>query len=176
MLVIFSGVDRVGKTTLAKKVSVALGIPYIKFDMPKAVKMEDPLLWARDIKIFHNSILQFVKRLYDCKARINVIIDRFYPDEIVYSAVFRNIDLFEEYREIDFEFARIGTKLIYVCLPKYSILKQRWKEESKVGIEYTASLAWKFEEFGNFTELPILIVHQDTDIQEILNFCKDDKE
>ena len=153
MLIIISGVDRVGKTTVAKEISNVFGIPYVKFSGPAKLKVGDPLLWARDTIIFHESILRLLENLYEQKCEVTAVIDRFYPDEIVYSKVIRNVDLYDAYRDIDERFANIGTKMVYVCPPDHNVLYERWKMEDKVDIRHVNSLINRFDEFNSFTKL-----------------------
>lgn len=172
MFIIISGVDRVGKTTIAKKISNAFNIPYIKFDGPIILKTSDPLIWARDAITFHESILCLLEKLYEQHNEITAVLDRFYPDEIVYSQVFRNLSLFENYKDIDRRFALIGSVLIYIEPPSSVILNERWKNETKVNIEKVDVLINEFDKFMNYTKLPIFRMLANFSFDEIKSFIK----
>ena len=172
MLIIISGVDRVGKTTVAKEISNVFGIPYVKFSGPAKLKVGDPLLWARDTIIFHESILRLLENLYEQKREVTAVIDRFYPDEIVYSKVIRNVDLFDAYRDIDERFANIGTRMIYLCPPNDDVLCERWKKEDKVDIRHVNALLNRFVEFNTFTKLTVWSVGSNFSPGEIVNMFK----
>lgn len=172
MFIIVSGVDKVGKTTVAKEVSNIFSIPYIKFVGPTTIKTNDPLIWARDTIIFHESILRLLEKLYNQHSGVNAVLDRFYPDEIVYSKVFRNVNLFESYKEIDIRFARIRTVMVYIWPPDYNILCERWKEENKVAIEKVDALVNGFNEFINYTSLPVYEMPKNFSPSEIKNLIK----
>lgn len=167
MLIILSGVDRTGKTTVAKEISNIYNIPYIKFDDPTIIRADDPLIWARDIIIFHESILRLLEKLYGQHSEVNAVIDRFYPDEIVYSKVFRNVNLFERYKDIDIRFARMRTMMIYICPPNYDILNKRWQEEKKVSIEKVDAIVDGFNEFIDFTKLSVYRMPKNFSLDEI---------
>ena len=161
MFIIVSGIDQAGKTTIAKKISDNFNIPYLKFSGPGTLKTHDSLIWARDSIIFHVSILRLLEKLYEQHVEIAAVFDRFYPDEIVYSKIFRNLDLFEEYKEIDERFASIGTILIYMEPPPIDILRERWKNETRVSIEKVDVLANEFNKFMNYTKLSIFRMSTD---------------
>ena len=172
MLIVISGVDRVGKTTVAKEISNIYSIPYIKFAGPTTIKVDDPLIWARDVIIFHESILCFLEKLYEQHSEINAVIDRFYPDEIVYSKVFRNVNLFESYKEIDARFACMRTMMIYICPPNLDILRERWEKEDKIAIEKVDEIVSGFNEFINYTRLPVYRMPKNFSISEIKNLVR----
>lgn len=172
MLIIISGVDKVGKTTVAKEISNIYNIPYIKFDDPTIIKADDPLIWARDVIIFHESILRLLEKLYEQYLEVNATIDRFYPDEIVYSKVFRNVNLFERYKDIDARFARIRAMMIYVCPPDNNILQERWSEEKKINIEKVDEIVSVFNEFNNYTRLSVYRMPKNFLLSEIKNLVK----
>ncbi len=172
MLIILSGVDRTGKTTVAKEISNIYNIPYIKFDDPTIIRADDPLIWARDIIIFHESILRLLEKLYEQHSEVNAVIDRFYPDEIVYSKVFRNVNLFERYKEIDARFACMRTVMFYICPPDYDILYKRWKEEDKVDIKKVDAIVSGFNEFINYTKLPVYRMPKNFPLWNVKNLVR----
>ena len=153
MIIILSGIDKVGKTTLARQISKETGLPYVKFNPPKSLKVIDPLLWSRDVVIFHRTLLEYFEKLVLSREKVGVIFDRFYPDEIVYSKIFRGLELKDIYRDIDERFAKLNTILLYLLHPDFIELKRRWETETKVSFEKTRLLIHEFEQFYQFTSL-----------------------
>lgn len=106
-IIIFDSPDGCGKTEISKALSADLKIPYYKFP-------NEGLLWKRDqfknMLAFGEPVL--VELLKQSKA--DLILDRGYPSEWVYSKVFgreTDDDLLEI---IDKEFARLGA---YIIIP-----------------------------------------------------------
>jgi len=153
MIIIISGIDKVGKTTLAKNISRQLGFKYIKFEPPKKMRPSDTLSWAKEVLIFHESILIFLEKCKESRCKSDdIIIDRFYPDEIVYSSIFRGIELFDLYKEIDSRFAKLGVLWLYVSPKNMTDIKNRWIDE-KYEIEMVPSILHKYLKFLNYTNL-----------------------
>ncbi|MFA5733053.1 MAG: hypothetical protein WC934_13780 [Acidithiobacillus sp.] len=169
MIIIVSGCDKVGKTTIMKRINKYTGIQVIKFKGPqnRELSVEE---WANESLIFHNSILRYLEALNIDK---NVVmLDRFYPDEIVYSSILRNKQLWNEYKHIDERFSKIGTKYIYVKPPlDFDEYKRRFDvEEDLTKWEEVNELLKSFDIFYDYTELDKTIITQDTPVKSIVDF------
>jgi thymidylate kinase len=111
MIIIVEGIDRVGKTTLCKKIEKECGYKYFKdnsgldyFDLIK----ENPLIKA-DYLINR----KFKDLLYMVRKEENLVIDRFHLTEFVYDKIHRNIE-WESVFLFDEEMAKLDTRLILV--------------------------------------------------------------
>jgi len=158
MIIIISGIDKVGKTTLAKKISKKLNFRYIKFEPPKKMSPSDPLSWAKEVLVFHESILIFLEKCKESGCKFDdIIIDRFYPDEVVYSSIFRGIELFKLYKKIDARFAKLGLLWLYVIPKKLNTIKDRWINE-RYEVEKVPSILHKYLEFLRYTEMDFSMI------------------
>jgi thymidylate kinase len=168
MLIIFSGVDKVGKSTIINRLKSKMKqLQMIKFKGPhkRGIPVNE---WASESIIFHRSILRFHESL----ERDNnlVLLDRFYPDEVVYSQVLRNKTLWYEYAELDKRFANIGTKFVYVKPHDLNVLKTRYETEELTKWSEVSKLLNMFEVFYEYTSLDKIVIDQNTVENFTLNF------
>ena len=110
-LIIFEGPDMCGKTEIAQAVSERLGIPVYKS--------------GREHDLFHDKDAQYLTLKYGNYEMIkilettesNIMFDRFFPSEWVYSQVYdrtRDLDLVLEYDEY---WAKLGGKIVWLDKP-----------------------------------------------------------
>lgn len=84
MIVLIDGPDGTGKTTVAKRISETLEIPYVK--MPNMVEYFNKNSAEEFSKLFNETIVQFA----DC----SFVLDRGFTSSLVYSHVYkRDFDL-----------------------------------------------------------------------------------
>lgn len=179
MMIIVSGVDKVGKTTIIDNIRKEIGymnIQAIKLKGPKSIKKTEnnAKKWSNYCFIIYETILRFNEGLeFD---RNKVIMDRLYPDEIVYSEVFRNMSLWDRYDDIDERYSDIGTKFIYIAPPSdFEMYKKRFIEEEDITEWNKVKKLLKcFEEFYEWTKLDKIKITQDTDIKKVVNFILND--
>ena len=82
MIIIFEGPDKTGKTSIAQKLSEVTSIPYFKFELEKEIFNTENAFFNL-LKYGFPLLVQFLKQ-----TKTDVILDRSYPSEIVYSLVF----------------------------------------------------------------------------------------
>ena len=82
MLIYFEGVDRAGKTTLAKHLAQRIGVPYFK-SADTMMKPYDSVLALKYSEMFLLDMLQQIKT--------DLVKDRGWLSELVYSSVFGRI-------------------------------------------------------------------------------------
>ena len=137
-LIIFEGPDMCGKTEIAHAVAEHLGIPVYKS--------------GREHDLFHDKDAQYLTLKYGNYEMIkllettksNVIFDRFFPSEWVYSQVYdrtRDLDLVIEFDEY---WASLGGKIIWLDKPqmdgkdelieegRYNEIRQKYDDYMKI--------------------------------------------
>ena len=172
MLIIVSGCDKVGKTTVLNRINKHTGIQVGKFRGPKKrIDTKDEVReWADECLVFHRSILRYLELLNT--DRNIILLDRFYPDEVVYSQTLRNLHLWSEYKDLDERFAKIGTKYIYIAPPNdFEMYRKRFEiEEDMTKWDEVQSLLDCFRVFYEWTGMDKITITQDTPIRDIVNF------
>jgi len=109
-MLVLEGPDQVGKTQIAKELSLRLGIGYYKNSQE----------WTSDLKgsdgYFLNLLRYGAAFLTDLLAQTKpgVVLDRFYPSEWVYSKVLGRQSDEKVIRSIDEKFAQAGGRIV-VC-------------------------------------------------------------
>lgn len=106
-LVIFDSPDGTGKTNISQALSRELKVPYFRMD-----SQHDNWRKGRfkDALEFDQTYLASFLR----QTKTNVIIDRAYPSEWVYSKVYKRKTNNEVLKQVDAEFARMGA---YIVVP-----------------------------------------------------------
>lgn len=103
MIIIVEGIDRVGKTTLCKKLSDELGFPIFKnvpyLDGVRTSQCENELI---------NQLINFM----EC-TKPNVILDRFHASEFVYGKLERNYKNYDVF-VFDERLSKLDCILLYV--------------------------------------------------------------
>ena len=157
MVYIFTGCDRSGKTTLAKRLSKELNGEYIHFSAPKS--LEDGK------KEYYNFISSINDKTY--------ILDRFYECEDIYAPIYRNYSL--NYQDdIEQLLNCHNVMFIYVKTP-LDIIKERIKKcgENFVKWDDLQKVIDNYELFFAKTKIPYIIVSGDyKDINVPINIIK----
>lgn len=171
MLIIFDGVDKSGKSTLAKKLSEMLNIPYIKLNNISVKENEE----IKDgISIATHSQLETVTQLYEKGVMKNAILDRFYPSEVVYSKLFnRNYDI-QYIKQIERRFKQCNDVIFVHTKCHYSILKKRWNNEKLLNKEnHLKHLISLYDNFYQETELDVIEIdtskHEDISLVMLIS-------
>lgn len=119
MLIIFEGIDRVGKTTLLNKISETYNIPKFKdnymsfsgFKMGSKFNVS-PTRESCVVNIERmNCLLNYVESVGKTE---NLLIDRFHMSEYVYDKLERNEDIYEAFEQLDERIARLNSLIILV--------------------------------------------------------------
>ncbi len=118
MILIFEGPDRVGKSTIASRMSEILNIPVFKRSLDEIKEktlFTDNKFNFKDAMIYDQTyIVDFLKQ-----TNTSVIFDRAFPSEYVYSKVF-NRETNEEILElVDKKFSELNTFIIICLRMKY---------------------------------------------------------
>lgn len=150
-IVIFDGPDRCGKTNIAQALSHKLSIPYFKFSNEakhwKENSFKETLVYGEP---------KFVQFLRD--TRTNVILDRDYPSEWVYSQVFERDTDMELLRWCDEEFARMGA---YIVIPLRHRYEGNIPNDELVPKDKFLDLHNKYVEFTSWTKCSTVIIFVD---------------
>lgn len=123
-MIIIEGIDRVGKTTLANKISEELGIkilndPYMQYSY---LSFNEELIASEKVKESHNDIEINIERM---NAFLNYyeqfgnkqqqfIVDRFHVSELVYGWCDRGYLALEPFEKIDRRLMNLDTIIMYV--------------------------------------------------------------
>lgn len=108
-VIIFEGLDKSGKSTIAQELSKILNIPYFKFNVWSYFKKDQ----FKNATYFDQPyLLEFLKQ-----TGTSVIVDRAYPSEVVYAPVFKREHDKEFLNKLDEEHAKLGT-IIVICIKK----------------------------------------------------------
>jgi len=106
-IIIYDGPDRVGKTEQAKELSRILGIPYFKNNDEHKYFLTDPSYFLNAIRYVDTYFTSFLE-----STLTQVVLDRSWPSEWIYSQAFnRNTDL-SVLRELDLRHAQLGTVIV----------------------------------------------------------------
>lgn len=135
VILILEGLDKTGKSFLARALNKSLNVPIYKGTSAPKTKEELRTLDRREIvRVDLNTLHEFLKQ-----TQHSVIIDRLFLSELVYSKVYhRPVD--EAFLwDVDKQFAELGTIVIY-CMTTPEHLKKRFVEEKIVNINNTATI------------------------------------
>ena len=112
MIVAFIGPDMTGKSNIAAALSKDIGIPVFKNGGEWKTELDSEDYFVNLLKFGGPFLMDFMKQ-----TKPNVILDRFYPCELVYSRAFgRDTDM-KAISWMDNEFSKIHGKFI-ICLKK----------------------------------------------------------
>lgn len=145
MIILFEGLDKTGKTTIAKELSKITNYPYFKMPLEKdAFKGQ----YNPEISLIYETrkFLEFVEQ----NVIKNVIIDRDYASEYVYGKIFRE-DRYLEYkiddfiREYDKRYFRNNLIIVYCYKDKNEI------EDEVIKKEHFESIRLRYLDFFNKT-------------------------
>lgn len=163
MIIIFEGPDRTGKTEIAKALARRLRFPYFKFELEgNGFREQD----------FFNNLTTYSLPFFTSflkQTQPNVVIDRFYPSEVVYSKVLGRGYNSAIIEQADHELARLGDVFMIVCT------KQEVSEEDEhIDKKYYEALAYQYKfEFPSVIQtLQLDTTDEDLDSQlsEIISF------
>lgn len=145
-IIIFSGHDYSGKTTIAKALSKEIGIPYFK-DEATLRKFKEGNRFVEYLND-QNYIIQFLEQ-----TKYSVIIDRAYESEWVYSQIFNRKQNMVLLHAIDYLFFLLGTKII-VCEKDL-----REYEDEVIAIKKIAAIKKKYREFCRWSRCKCLRIN-----------------
>jgi len=106
MIIIIEGVDKTGKTTLAKELAKKLGLQYFKSNLQKGHFNNNDFKNA--LKYEGLFMIDFLEQV-----NINLIIDRSYPSEFAYARAYERETDDKILFELDDRCAKLGVLMIY---------------------------------------------------------------
>src|SRR5881396_2009054 len=119
-IIIVEGPDGCGKTNIAQGLSLKFAIRYFKqTDQRGNWLAKDPDTYLHELRFGERRQLDLIRQL-----GLDLVMDRGFPSEWVYSKVFgRNTDP-GYLREVDQEYARLGTYIVVCLRNEYKNIKQ----------------------------------------------------
>jgi len=170
MFIILEGIDCAGKSWAAEYTSKNLcNTIYLKhWNIPKPNSDKDIALLRRT----YRTILDFYTKMIGPRGG-NLVIDRYYPSELVYSKVKRQYEAFNSshYTELEYEVADLDHALLYVHAPMGEVIKRlNYRGDSSIE---PGDLIQLEERYQRFLKQTILNVHKILSGSEDLdNFIK----
>ena len=107
MIIAFEGVDRCGKTEISRELACLTNTPVFKNTGEWSTDLKDATYFKNLLVYGGTFLIDFL-----CQVRPDVIFDRYYPSEWVYSRFFKRDTNEEILRKIDQKFSEIGGKII----------------------------------------------------------------
>lgn len=148
-ILFFEGVDKTGKTSISKKLSEIIGIPYFKNNTEKKFFSDIEVAKYRWLDQLY--LQQFLEQ-----TKYSAIIDRGFISDIVYTMVFRKHilnDVLDNLKMVDELFAKIGAKIIY-CYKDNHALK-----DDIVDTSFYNDIANAYGETLNMSKCNVLILN-----------------
>ena len=169
MKIAFIGPDMTGKSNIAAELSSRLNVPVFKNSGEWKTELDSEDYFLNLLRFGGPFLMDFIKQ-----TNSNVILDRFYPCEMVYAKAFgRDTDM-KVISWMDNQFSDSGGKFI-ICLRKdYSgLVDDVYPDE--LTPEVLQNLDGFYREFAKFTNCDFLILHTDdrnleNQINKILEF------
>lgn len=171
MMIALEGADMCGKTQIAKELCRRTGYPYHK-------NMDE---WSSDLRTpdyFKNTLI-YGSRLFNnllYQVRPNVVLDRYYPSEWVYSSVFKRDTDESIVRSIDDRFAEAGGMIVLCRRKSFAGLQDDL--HNFIDAEVLEKIDRKYGEFAHWTSCKVKTVwvdDQDLDreVKEIISFMEE---
>jgi hypothetical protein len=169
-IVIFEGPDGCGKTNISHALSDAAGIPYFKNKDEWKNFVNDPSYFVNALTYGDPYFLSYLEQ-----TRANVIVDRWYPSEWVYSRVFDRPSSPAILRKIDDRAAALGAKIIIPSRTSYDNVVDQFEDVITPNILRVVDEL--YHEFAEWTECDTLLLNVDDEdlsreLLEVRNFLR----
>lgn len=112
-VIIFDSPDGTGKTNIAKSFALRHKVPYFKFNREHDYWRKG--MFKTALEFDQTYLLQLLQQ-----TRLDVIIDRAWPSEWVYSKVFRRETNISLLKELDEEYSKLGAWIVVPLRDDYS--------------------------------------------------------
>ena len=112
MMIAFIGPDMTGKSNIAAELSRQTSIPVFKNSGEWNTELDSPDYFLNLLRFGGPFLMDFMSQ-----TNANVILDRFYPCELVYAKAFERETDYSAIRWMDQKFAKAGGKFI-ICVRK----------------------------------------------------------
>lgn len=149
-IVVFDSPDGTGKTQIAQALSMELKVPY--FRMPTQHENWKKGKFKEALEHDQPMLLELIRQL-----KLDVVVDRAWPAEFVYSKVFKRETNPDVLRRIDDEFARLGAYVVIPVRHDYS----KGKEDDLVRKETLPALHEAYMEFRRWTRCSTVTIYVD---------------
>ena len=175
MMIAFIGPDMTGKSNIAAELSRQTGVPVFKNSGEWNTELDSPDYFLNLLRFGGPFLMDFMKQ-----TDANVILDRFYPCELVYSEAFgRETDL-KAIGWMDKEFAAAGGKFIICVRKDYSgLIDDQYPDDLPVSM--LQKLGKGYERFASNTACEYFVLETDdmdlnNQVKKIKMFLGIDKE
>tara|TARA_Y100001973_G_C5137040_1_gene300888 strand:+ start:362 stop:922 length:561 start_codon:yes stop_codon:yes gene_type:complete len=155
MMIAFIGPDMTGKSNIAAELSKQTNIPVFKNSGEWNTELGSPDYFLNLLRYGGPFLMDFMRQ-----TNANVILDRFYPCELVYAECFERETDYSAIRWMDQSFAKAGGKFI-VCVRKdYSgLIDDQYPED--LPTEMLERLDEGYRKWANATNCECLILETD---------------
>jgi thymidylate kinase len=116
-IIIFGGPDGVGKTTLAKRLSLVLDIPYFKPSSQRQFAMEGGQVFREQTRWGEPKLMDFLMQ-----TKHSAVLDRSFPCDYAYSKVLGRETAWGTIELLDQGYASMKALLVIVCSADYAQL------------------------------------------------------
>ena len=158
-IIVYDGMDRCGKTEMAKELSRRIGVPYFKNGAEHTHFLKNPEYFINAIRYVDTYFTSYLE-----SSGASVILDRAYPSEWVYSQALNRPTDMGILRELDERHCALGTRII---------IPYR-QNRDKVGDDYEAvnknsqKIHDLYQEFFKWTKCETLLLqvdHEDLELE-----------
>ena len=155
MKVAFIGPDMTGKSNIAAELSRQTGVPVFKNSGEWKTKLDSPEYFLNLLRFGGPFLMDFIRQ-----TNVSVILDRFYPCELVYSSAFGRETDERAIEWMDKNFSEVGGKFIICLRDDYSdLVDDQYPDE--LPPDMLGALATQYRKFAEWTGCECLIMETD---------------
>lgn len=171
-IIILEGPDQCGKTEIGNKLSELLKIPYFKNDNERQGFKDDKDYFINMLKYSDPFFLSYLRQ-----SKSNVILDRSFPSEYVYSKAFNRETDIESLKWVDEQYANLNALIIICYRTKYTLDDDLCPK--RLNAKKLEEIDALYKEFANtFTKCKVMFLNVDDEnlsreISDIIQFIKE---
>lgn len=153
-MIAMEGADRTGKSEISKELASRLGYAYFKNSGEWTAE-----LWSTE---YFKNVLTYGATLQTdmlCQVRPNLVLDRYYPSEWVYSKVFKRESDEKILTRLDEKFAEAGGRIVICRRKSFDGINDDL--HAYVDTEVLKELDKKYEEFAAWTKCKVMTLWVD---------------
>lgn len=152
-IIVLDGPDGCGKTNIAQGLSLEHKIPYFKMPHEKDNwRSKDPECWTQELVYGERRQIELLKQ-----TKMDVVIDRAYPSEWVYSKVFDRYTDIGTLEQCDVAYARMGAYIVIPLRHDYS----KCRKDDLVPMERMQEIHDRYLEFTKWTKCSCIVIYTD---------------
>jgi deoxyadenosine/deoxycytidine kinase len=158
-IIVYDGMDRCGKTEMAKELSHRIGVPYFKNGAEHTHFLKNPEYFINAIRYVDTYFTSYLE-----SSGASVILDRAYPSEWVYSQALNRPTDMGILRELDERHCALGTRII---IP-YRQNRDRVVDDYEVVNKNIQKIHDLYHEFFKWTKCKTLMLqvdHEDLELE-----------